>query len=128
MEARGVINPEGEHHMKKNLVFVFACVALSACGGTIEAEEPSTLQSVEQQTQELICPSQCACITMNGGCGWKCGRRWNNYKWDYEFFTQKQDCNVEPTGVSCLLGETTICDAPCEVGTVYAGACVGVPE
>jgi hypothetical protein len=105
--------------MKKSLVFVFASVALSACGGTIEAEEPSTLQSIEQK-QEFACPSSCAC---GNNCGkWVCAQTWNSTEWRTQWTMLAYDCHTN--SVQCeQAGDAIRCAEPCQNGMVYAQPC-----
>jgi len=104
--------------MKKSLVFLFASVALSACGGTIEAEDPNTLRSVKQA---LTCPSTCLC----GQCGWVCGESWNSYEWRYQWRMVRVDCTTD--GYQCgMHGDSIRCQEPCTPGQIYAEPCVSM--
>jgi len=118
--------------MKKNLVFLFASVVLSACGGTIEAEEPGTLQSTKQHvTYDTVCPASCANKCTAGGasgCGWYCGKRWSHAEWKWIYEMALWGCTTAPNydvcgGISTEIQPPVRCATPCEVGAWTTQPC-----
>lgn len=115
--------------MKKTFVLIVASLALTACGGTVEAEEQNELRSTENALDGdgglgLSCDSACTCWlpSKGGNCGWECVSTWNNVTQTYVYSTKTIACPKD--SIVCTTGSVSkTCSSPCVVGSFTSSPC-----
>ncbi|WP_375770358.1 hypothetical protein NR798_05540 [Archangium gephyra] len=112
--------------MKKMFVLLAASITLTACGGTVESEEQSELQTTRQQidgAENMHCESTCGCYAQSqgGNCGWKCVLNFDSPTSTYQYWNVTAACfNGSNT---CSAAYSKLCSAPCIVGSYSTSPC-----
>ncbi|WP_257458639.1 hypothetical protein [Archangium lipolyticum] len=103
--------------MKKFFIFLFASIAWSACGGTIDVDEQSGTRT---QTLDYSCPQGCACKQ----CGWECLKTFNEQTSTWVYRTRLTTCS---NSSECSYSSNVVyCAAPCVPGQFYAEPCPSI--